>query len=74
MNFFPGNIVHYGRAELKQSDHRPVLAIIDIEGQVVVDSNRTKTYDNVCEGIGPTDCAVIISVRILNEKMCLDNN
>jgi synaptojanin len=27
----PGVLAHYGRAELKQSDHRPVIAIIDAE-------------------------------------------
>uniref|UniRef100_T1IB66 phosphoinositide 5-phosphatase n=1 Tax=Rhodnius prolixus TaxID=13249 RepID=T1IB66_RHOPR len=26
-----GNLIYYGRAELKQSDHRPVMAILDIE-------------------------------------------
>lgn len=27
----PGHIRHYGRAELRTSDHRPVIAEIDIE-------------------------------------------
>uniref|UniRef100_A0A8C4R791 phosphoinositide 5-phosphatase n=1 Tax=Eptatretus burgeri TaxID=7764 RepID=A0A8C4R791_EPTBU len=27
----PGVLVHYGRAELKTSDHRPVVAVIDID-------------------------------------------
>ena len=27
----PGEVFFYGRAELKQSDHRPVIAIIDIQ-------------------------------------------
>lgn len=26
-----GRVVYYGRAELKQSDHRPVMAFIDID-------------------------------------------
>ena len=25
----------YGRAELKQSDHRPVLAVVDVQARVV---------------------------------------
>ena len=30
-----GDLVWYGRAELKQSDHRPVLAVIDVQARVV---------------------------------------
>ena len=30
-----GAIVWYGRAELKQSDHRPVLAVVDVQAREV---------------------------------------
>ena len=30
-----GQLVWYGRAELKQSDHRPVLAVVDVQARVV---------------------------------------
>ena len=26
----PGRLLHYGRAELKQSDHRPVVAVLEV--------------------------------------------
>ena len=29
--YFPGTVKWYGRAELMQSDHRPIMAIIDVE-------------------------------------------
>ena len=34
-NWSEGEVVWYGRAELKQSDHRPVLAVIDIQARKV---------------------------------------
>lgn len=37
----PGKLIHYGRSELKQSDHRPVIAIIDAE-IVEIDSQRRR--------------------------------
>ena len=35
-----GTLVHYGRAELKQSDHRPVLAVLDLQARVVRPEQR----------------------------------
>ena len=35
-----GEVVWYGRAELKQSDHRPVLAVIDIQARKVDTAKR----------------------------------
>ena len=35
-----GQLVWYGRAELKQSDHRPVLAVVDVQARVVDTVNR----------------------------------
>ncbi|KAK7067886.1 Synaptojanin-1 [Halocaridina rubra] len=56
----PGRIVHYGRAELKQSDHRPVLAVIDVEGITVLDSKLTNAYESVVASLGPSDCTVVV--------------
>ncbi|XP_066988662.1 synaptojanin-1 isoform X3 [Macrobrachium rosenbergii] len=56
----PGKIIHYGRAELKQSDHRPVLAVIDVEGCTVLDSKLTSTYESVVASLGPSDCTVVV--------------
>ena len=39
-----GEIVWYGRAELKQSDHRPVLAVVDIQARVV-DTDKREQVD-----------------------------
>nr|XP_045612351.1 synaptojanin-1-like isoform X2 [Procambarus clarkii] len=64
-NWSPGRIVHYGRAELKQSDHRPVLAVFDVEGCSVIDSKLTNTYESVVASLGPSDCTVVVQVRNL---------
>ena len=70
--FYPtGKIVHYGRAELKQSDHRPVLAIIDVEGCTVLDSKLTNTYESVVASLGPSDCTVVVQVCYYNFKKFL---
>ncbi|PSN48304.1 Synaptojanin-1 [Blattella germanica] len=50
----PGHLVHYGRADLKQSDHRPVIAIIDIEIFHVDDSRRSEVFMEV-EGANGED-------------------
>ncbi|CAL4128370.1 unnamed protein product, partial [Meganyctiphanes norvegica] len=63
-NWKPGKIVHYGRAELKQSDHRPVLSVIDIEGRTVDNDKLQKVYESVVEELGPSDCTIV--VQILN--------
>lgn len=60
--FALGRFVHYGRAELKQSDHRPVLAVIDVEGCTVIDSKLASTYESVVASLGPSDCTVVVQV------------
>ncbi|KAB7506174.1 Type II inositol 1,4,5-trisphosphate 5-phosphatase [Armadillidium nasatum] len=65
----PGNIVHYGRAELKQSDHRPVLCIIDVVGRTVVEKKRDEIYNVVVESLGPTDCSIVIKVINSNREV-----
>lgn len=43
----PGTLVHYGRAELKQSDHRPVIAVIDIEACSINTELREQVFYQV---------------------------
>lgn len=58
----PGRVVHYGRAELKQSDHRPVMAIIDVDVAEVVTEQRQQVINEVIESMGPPDCTIIATV------------
>ena len=54
------SLVFYGRAELKQSDHRPVIALLDIQARVVDRARRDKTLENIGEELGPSDGTVIV--------------
>ncbi|XP_063219380.1 synaptojanin-1 isoform X2 [Bacillus rossius redtenbacheri] len=58
-----GKLVHYGRAELKQSDHRPVIAIIDIDIFQVDDILRCKVFKDVIKDLGPPDATVVIQIE-----------
>lgn len=60
-----GRITHYGRAELKQSDHRPVLAVIEVEGCEVDDAKLTQDYESVVASLGPSDCTVVVQVGLI---------
>lgn len=55
-----GKLVHYGRAELKQSDHRPVTAIIDIEVLKVIPHRCMAVFNDVVKDLGPPDATIII--------------
>ncbi|XP_055620671.1 synaptojanin-1 [Toxorhynchites rutilus septentrionalis] len=56
----PGRLVHYGRAELKQSDHRPVIAIIDIEIFNIDQQRRSQVFSDVIRDLGPPDGTILI--------------
>ena len=58
----PGSIVHYGSAGLKQSDHRPVLASIEVEGRTVREDAVNAVYREVVSSLGPSDCTVLVQV------------
>lgn len=60
-NWNPGTLIHYGRSELKQSDHRPVIAIIDIEVSHLNVEQRQLVFKNVIQSLGPPDATIIIS-------------
>lgn len=56
----PGKLLHYGRAELKQSDHRPVIANIEIEICEIEPESRNKVFYEVIRDLGPPDATIII--------------
>ncbi|XP_031839390.1 synaptojanin isoform X2 [Nomia melanderi] len=56
----PGKLVHYGRVELKQSDHRPVIAIVDIDIHCVEPEKREKVFKEVIEDLGPPDGTIVV--------------
>jgi len=62
----PGNFHYYGRADLKQSDHRPVLAVIDIQVREVNPRKRTDVIEHVLKRVGPSD-GTIVSTPITGE-------
>lgn len=55
-----GKLVHYGRADLKQSDHRPVVAVVDIEINKVDPNIREQVFYQVIADLGPPDGTIII--------------
>ncbi|OBS57414.1 hypothetical protein A6R68_11460, partial [Neotoma lepida] len=59
----PGTLLHYGRAELKTSDHRPVVALIDIDVFEVEAEERQNIYKEVIAVQGPPDGTVLVSIK-----------
>ena len=56
-----GRVIHYGRSELKTSDHRPVLLQVDAE--VVKIDEQTDIdliLDQVVQQVGPLDATIVI--------------
>lgn len=72
----PGKLVYYGRAELKQSDHRPVIATIDIDVHCVDPEKRERVFKEVIEDLGPPDGTIIVKAMEEFEDMdsVFDNN
>ncbi|XP_022914943.1 synaptojanin-1 [Onthophagus taurus] len=61
-----GKLVHYGRAELKQSDHRPVIAIVDIDIRKVDIERRQNVFYQVIADLGPPDGTIIVQCEDKN--------
>lgn len=59
-----GKLIHYGRSELKQSDHRPVIAIIDIEISQINQDLRRNVFHDVIRDLGPPDATIVIHVSL----------
>ena len=57
-----GKLIHYGRSELKQSDHRPVIAIIDVEISQIDKNMRKNVFYDVIKDLGPPDATIVIHV------------
>uniref|UniRef100_A0A8B9CCN6 phosphoinositide 5-phosphatase n=1 Tax=Anser brachyrhynchus TaxID=132585 RepID=A0A8B9CCN6_9AVES len=71
----PGTLLHYGRAELKTSDHRPVVALIDIDIFEIEAEERQKVYKAVIAMQGPPDGTVMVSIRSSSgEESYFDDN
>ncbi|GAB1864194.1 phosphoinositide 5-phosphatase [Camponotus japonicus] len=72
----PGKLVYYGRAELKQSDHRPVIATIDIDVHCVDPEKRERVFKEVIQDLGPPDSTIIVKAVEDIEDMdsVFDNN
>ncbi|NXY11237.1 SYNJ1 protein, partial [Pteruthius melanotis] len=71
----PGTLLHYGRAELKTSDHRPVVALIDIDIFEIEAEERQKVYKEVIAVQGPPDGTVMVSIRSSSaEENYFDDN
>eukprot|EP00063_Salmo_salar_P010452 XP_013985287.1 PREDICTED: synaptojanin-1-like [Salmo salar] len=58
----PGDLKYYGRAELKTSDHRPVMAVIDIDVLEVDPDARHQVYKEVIALQGPPDGTILVSL------------
>uniref|UniRef100_A0A8B9QM39 phosphoinositide 5-phosphatase n=1 Tax=Apteryx owenii TaxID=8824 RepID=A0A8B9QM39_APTOW len=58
----PGALMYYGRAELQASDHRPVLAIVEVEVQEVDEAARESVFQEVSSFQGPLDATVVVNL------------
>ncbi|XP_067348212.1 synaptojanin-1 isoform X4 [Channa argus] len=58
----PGTLKYYGRAELKTSDHRPVVAIMDVDILEVDPEARHQVYKDVIARQGPPDGTILVSL------------
>ncbi|XP_056423067.1 synaptojanin-2 isoform X2 [Hyla sarda] len=58
----PGALMYYGRAEIPSSDHRPVLAIVEVEVQEVDVAAREKVFQEISSSQGPLDATVEVHI------------
>ncbi|KAK6486692.1 synaptojanin-1-like isoform X3 [Huso huso] len=71
----PGSLLYYGRAELKTSDHRPVVAVIDVDVLEVDPEARQRVYKEVFAVQGPPDGTVLVSLSCSTpEEVYFDDN
>lgn len=64
----PGRVAYYGRAELKQSDHRPVMAFIDIDILATRIDRARSVLEDVVGRLGPSDATVVVQVLGKSEE------
>ncbi|XP_073527625.1 synaptojanin-2 isoform X2 [Phyllobates terribilis] len=58
----PGALMYYGRAEIPSSDHRPVIAIVEVEVQEVDVVEREKVFQEISSSQGPLDATVEVHI------------
>ncbi|KAM8952955.1 synaptojanin-2 [Pelodytes ibericus] len=58
----PGALMYYGRAELPTSDHRPVLAIVEVDVQEVEVTSRERVFQEITSSQGPLDATVEVHI------------
>ncbi|CAD5209770.1 unnamed protein product [Bursaphelenchus xylophilus] len=54
--------IHYGRSELKTSDHRPVAAIFDLYTKKIDSKKMSEVAEDILHSIGSPDYVVICTV------------
>ncbi|KAG2456399.1 SYNJ1 protein, partial [Polypterus senegalus] len=64
----PGTLLFYGRAELKTSDHRPVVAALDVDVLEVDPEARQRVYKDVIAAQGPPDGTIVVSLSSPNSE------
>lgn len=71
-----GQLLHYGRAELKQSDHRPVIAILEIEALQVSYSKCMEVFYEVVQDLGPPDSSIVLqpAEEVSSEETVFEDN
>lgn len=71
-----GKLLHYGRAELKQSDHRPVIAILEIEVLQVSYTKCMEVFYEVVQDLGPPDASILVQPmeEINSEENIFEDN
>jgi hypothetical protein len=57
----PGRLLFYGRAELKQSDHRPVVSLLEVDMYRVDRAKRKAVREEVGLLLGPSDPTIVVS-------------
>lgn len=57
----PGRLLYYGRTELKTSDHRPILALVEIDVFCVDGNKRKAVLQETLKDLGPPDATVVVS-------------
>ncbi|XP_060687579.1 synaptojanin-2-like isoform X1 [Hemiscyllium ocellatum] len=59
----PADLLYYGRAELKASDHKPVLAVFEVNIQEVDIFAREQVFQEITSSQGPSDATVVICLK-----------
>ena len=64
-----GTVFWYGRAELKQSDHRPVFGLFDVEVLKLEANKREEIFEEALKNVGPPDGSVLLQVSLIYNVM-----